>query len=64
MGLDANKTVRRAPSPWWVRAPQQMDVLAAISRIEARLIAIERDLVCVLGLLREIAEVTAQKRDY
>lgn len=55
----------RPMRPWWeMKNHQSQDVLESTKRVESRLMAIERDLVCVLGLLREIAEVTAQERDY
>ena len=51
--------------PWWeMKNHQSQDVLESTKRVESRLIAMERELKSILGSVRLIAEVTAQKRDY
>ena len=51
--------------PWWeMKNHQSQDVLESTKRVEARLLVIERELKSILGSVREIAAITAHKRDY
>jgi len=42
--------------PWWVKTNPRTDVLATISRIEARLLAVEREMRSMTESMRKIAE--------
>jgi len=46
----------RAMRPWWVKTNPRTDVLATISRIEARLLAVEREMRSMTESMRKIAE--------
>lgn len=50
--------------PWWEMKNHQQDVLESTKRVEARLLVIERELKSIFGSVREIAAITAHKRDY